>query len=74
MEQLLMGYSHLDDLRSTSMDSGVPFVMTILTKQMPMWLVNSWASPGPSLTEQVPVEGTRGAYISIQYNNYFSYA
>ena len=52
-----MGSSHLDDLRSISMDSGVLFVTITLIKLMPMWLANSWGSLELSLTEQVQVEG-----------------
>ena len=48
---------HLDDLRSTSMGSGVPFVMTTSIRRMPLLPANSLVSRELSLTGQVPVEG-----------------
>lgn len=60
---------HLDDLRSTSMGNGVPFVMTALIRQMPLLPANSWVSREVSHTGQVPVEGILSIILTIPLNN-----
>lgn len=64
-----MGGIHLDDLRSTSMGNGVPFVMTTLIRQMPLLPANSLVSRELSHTGQVPVEGILSIVLKITLIN-----
>ena len=56
---------HLDDLKSTSMDSGVPFVTTSLIRLMPPLLASSWDSQELFRSGPPPVQGETNLIINF---------